>query len=117
LADICRCPCEAGFACAVKVDVTFPASVSNWAAYAITAMVGYLVQRPDVLQDIHMERRRLEASAMAGSIDGILGAPFPAADGLYWETHQSFVRILRNIVDSAPGQLEGGARGNPTLRV
>jgi D-glutamate cyclase len=111
-ADVCRCPCEAGFACAVKVDVTFPASVSNWAAYAITAMVGYLLQRPDILQDIHMERRMLEAAAMAGSIDGILGAPVPAADGMYFETHQCFVRILRNIVDSAlsghgiAGQLE-----------
>ena len=111
-ADVCRCPCQAGLACAVKVDIPFPASVSNWAAYAITAMVGYLLQRPDVLQDIHVERRMLEAAAMAGSIDGILGAPVPAADGLYWETQQCFVKILRNIIESAlsgsgiAGQLE-----------
>jgi len=100
-ADVCRCGCEAGVACAVKVSVPFPASVSNWAAYSITAMVTYLLQRPDILQDIRMERRMLEAAAMAGSIDGILGAPLSAADGMYFETHPCFVMTLRNIVDSA----------------
>lgn len=48
-----------------------------------------------------MEPRMLEAAAMAGSIDGVLGAPLPAADGMYFETHPCFVRTLRNIVDSA----------------
>jgi hypothetical protein len=111
-ADKCRCPCEAGFACAVKSDVPFPASVSNWAAYAITAMVGYLLKKPEVLQEPETEKRMLEAAAMAGSTDGCLGMSVPAADGLYWETQQCFIRILRNIVDCGlsgfgiSGQLE-----------
>lgn len=111
-ADVCRCPCESGFACAVKAEVAFPASVSNWAAYAITAMVGYLLKQPEILQDVDTERRMLEAAAMAGSADGCLGMSVPAADGIYWETQQCFIRILRNIVESAlsgfgiAGQLE-----------
>jgi len=111
-ADVCRCPCKSGFACAVKADVTFPASVSNWAAYAISAMLGYLLQKPEILQDVETEKRMLEAAAMAGSNDGCLGSSVAAADGIYWETQQCFVRILRNIIDSAlsgfgiAGQLE-----------
>jgi len=111
-ADVCRCPCGAGFACSVKADVTFPASVSNWGAYAISAMLGYVLKKPEILQDPEMEKRMLEAAAMAGSSDGCLGAPVPAADGIYWENQQSLIRILRNIIDSAlsgfgiAGQLE-----------
>jgi len=111
-ADVCRCPCGAGFACAVKSDIPFPASVSNWAAYAISAMLGYLLNKPDILQDASTERRILEATAMAGSADGCLGASVPSADGIYWENQQGLVRLLRNIVESAlsgfgiAGQLE-----------
>ncbi len=111
-ADKCRCPCESGFACAVKADVAFPASVSNWAAYAITAMVGYLLKKPEILQDPETEKRMLEAAAMAGSTDGCLGMSVPAVDGIYWETQQCIIRILRNTVESGlsgfgiAGQLE-----------
>ena len=55
---------------------------------------------------------KLEAAAMAGSADGCLGASVAAADGIYWETQQCFIRILRDIVESAlsgfgiAGQLE-----------
>jgi hypothetical protein len=100
-ADKCQCPCGGGFACAIKVDVCFPANVSNWAAYAISAMMGYLLGNPDVLQDIHMERRMLEAIGIVGSVDGCIGGPIASADGIDWETHASFVRILHHIVASA----------------
>ena len=111
-ADVCRCPCKSGFACAVKSDVPFAASISNWAAYAITAMVGYLLKKPEVLQDIEMEKRMLEAVAMAGSADGCLGACIPSVDGVCWETQQSLIRMLHSIIESAlsgfgiSGQLE-----------
>jgi len=75
-------------------------------------MVGYLLKKPEVLQDIETEKRMLEAVAMAGSADGCLGACVPSADGVYWETQQSLIRILHNIIESAlsgfgiAGQLE-----------
>jgi D-glutamate cyclase len=99
-ADVCRCPCESGHTCAVKSDIPFPAAISNWGAYAITAMVGYLLKQPDILQDAEMEKRMLEAAALAGSVDGCLGAPIAAADGIHWEVQGCFVKILRNLVDS-----------------
>jgi hypothetical protein len=100
-ADVCQCDCKGGLTCAVKCDVAFPASVSNWAAYAITAMIGYLLRQPELLQDATMEKLMLEATAMGGSIDGCLGAPIPAADGIHWQNHGAMVSLLRNIVESA----------------
>jgi len=100
-ADKCQCECGAGFACAVQVDVCFPANVSNWAAYAISAMLAYLLKSPEILQDVKMESRMLEAIAEHGSIDGCKGAAIPSADGIDQETHAAFVRILHHIVVSA----------------
>jgi hypothetical protein len=99
-ADVCRCPCGSGLATAVKSDIPFPAAVSNWGAYAITAMVGYLLKQPEILQDAEMEKRMLEAAALAGSVDGCLGAPIAAADGIHWEVQGCFLKILRNLVDA-----------------
>ncbi len=99
-ADVCQCPCQAGMACAVKAEVAFPASVSNWAGYAITAMVAYLLGKPDVLQDTDTERRMIEACAMNGSVDGVKGAPIASVDGIRTQTQQSLIDILHHIIES-----------------
>jgi D-glutamate cyclase len=102
-ADVCNveCKCQDGLAAHTKVSVCFPACVSNWAAYAITAMVGFLVQRPDVLQDDDTERQVLIATASKGSVDGCMGAPYASADGIPGHIHGCFVQILREIATQA----------------
>lgn len=102
-ANVCNpeCKCQDGLAAHTKVSVCFPASVSNWAAYAITAMVGYLVGRPDVLQDYDTERLVLAATASKGSIDGCMGAPYASADGIPGHLHGAMVQFLREIATQA----------------
>lgn len=97
-ADECRCPCGAGSACTVKTDITFPASVSNWAAYAVSAMLAYLLKKPEALQDDDTERRMLEACVMAGAVDGIAGQTIVSADGIGLKGQQGIVNLLHAIV-------------------
>jgi len=99
-ANVCRCPCGVGGACVVKTDIVFPASVSNWGAYAITAMVGYLLKKPDILQDEDTERRMLEACIMAGAVDGIAGQPIMAVDGIGLKGQLGIVNLLHAIVEN-----------------
>ncbi len=99
-ADVCRCPCGKGGACTVPADIVFPASVSNWGAYAISAMLGYLLKKPDILQDDDTERRMLEASIMAGAVDGISGQPIMGVDGVCLKGQQGIVNLLHAIIEN-----------------
>ena len=100
-ANFCRCPCKAGTACTVKTDIVFPASVSNWGAYAISAMMGYLLNNPALLQDDDTERRMLEACIMAGAVDGITVQPIMGVDGVGLKGQQGIVNLLHAIVENA----------------
>ena len=99
-ADVCQCPCGAGSACSVDSDIIFPAAVSNWGAYAITAMVGYLVKKPEVLQDPYTERRMLEACTMAGGVDGISGQTRMAVDGIDNIQGEGLISLLHGIIET-----------------
>ena len=99
--DVCQCECQSGMACAVKTDIAFPAAVSNWAAYAIVAVLGVLLENPEILQDVQMEQRMMEACIMAGSIDGVTGKAEPSIDGIPCVTHQAFITMLHTIVVNA----------------
>jgi hypothetical protein len=97
----CRCPCGAGGACAVEADIVFPASISNWAAYAISAMMGCLLKKPHILQDEDTEHRMLEACIMAGAIDGLAGGPIMSVDGVDVKAQQGIINILHVIIENA----------------
>jgi hypothetical protein len=97
----CRCPCGAGGACIVETDIVFPASISNWAAYAITAMIGCLLKKPQILQDEDTERRMLEACIMAGAIDGIGGGNVMSVDGVGLKGQQGVVNLLHAMIENA----------------
>jgi hypothetical protein len=99
-ADVCRCPCKGGTACVVKTDFVFPASISNWGAYALTATLGYLLKKPDILQDEDTERRMLEASIMAGAVDGIAMWPTMGVDGTGIRGQQGIINLLHAIVEN-----------------
>ena len=100
-ADACRCDCGAGIACATKTDIVYPAAVSNWGAYGITAMVAYLLGKPDILQDNLTERRTLEACIRAGGIDGIFGRACMAVDSIDYLTGEAMLTMLHTIIRSA----------------
>jgi len=100
-ANKCQCPCGGGIACVVKTDIVLPAAISNWGAYAISAMLAYLLRKPEILQDADTERRILEACIMAGSIDSESGGPTMAVDGVSCRTNQALVTMLHELIENA----------------
>ena len=99
--DQCRCPCQTGIACAVKTDIVFPASVSNWGAYGINAMLACLLQKPEILQDAFTERRMLEACINAGGVDGETGQTGLSCDGVDHLTGDGLITMLNKIIETA----------------
>ncbi len=100
-ADVCRCPCGAGIACATKTDIVYPAAISNWGAYGITAMVAYLLGNPEILQDTYTERRMLEACIRAGACDGVVGRTCMSVDSVDYLTGEAVLTMLHGIIRSA----------------
>lgn len=99
-ANACNCPCKSGIACVVKTDIVFPASISNWGAYAISAMLALLLKKPEILQDALTERRMLEACVMAGGCDGPTGQPTLLVDGVPYYGNEGMVSFLNCIVQN-----------------
>ena len=97
-ADVCRCPCGAGIACNVKTDIVYPAAISNWGAYGISAMVAYLLGKTDILQDTLVERRLQEACIMAGGIDGVFGRACMSVDSVDYLTGEAMLTMLHTII-------------------
>ena len=100
-ADVCRCPCKSGIACSVKTDIVFPAAISNWGAYAISAMLAFLLKKPSILQDADTERRMLEACIMTGACDGPTGWPVMLVDAVSHQANEGMISILHSIIENA----------------
>ena len=100
-ADVCQCPCQAGIACVVETDIVFPAAISNWGAYAITAMIACLLKEKEILQDADTERRMLQACIMAGGVDGQTFQPVMSIDGVNHEANEALITILHSIIGNA----------------
>lgn len=100
----CQCPCGEGIAVSTPVDVLVTATVSNWGAYAVAALLGLNCGVPAAIHDPVMERRMLEATAAACFHDPITGLLMPGADGCGLDVHIGMVTLLKEAV------LQGQAR-------
>ncbi len=98
--DCCNCPCRAGIASAVATDILVAANVSNWGAYAVTAMLAALSGDPTVLHTPDLERRMLEAAVEAGACDGSTGSVIPYVDGSGLDVQQAVLTLLAAIVEN-----------------
>ncbi len=96
--NVCHCPCKSGIACAVKTDIVFPVSISNWGAYGIAAALALLLKKPDIFQDAETEHRMLEACIMAGACDGPTGQPAMIVDAVDYKGNEGLVSLLNSIV-------------------
>jgi hypothetical protein len=94
----CQCHCQSGNACRVSADVTIPATTSNWAGYGISAMLGFLLKQPHLLQDTKTERRMLEACVMAGAVDGYTMTPVMSVDGTSEGANRYLIGLLHEII-------------------
>lgn len=94
----CQCPCGDGMATTLKTDVLVFASVSNFGAYGICAMLGYLLGNPDLVHDPDTHYRMLDANVREGASDGMTGRPLMKEDGISVEVCQGLVHQLRELV-------------------
>ena len=94
----CQCPCGDGMATTLPTDVLVIASVSNYGAYGVSAMLGFLLGDPDLVHDPDTHYRMLEANVREGASDGIYGRPIMKEDGISVEVGQGLVRALREMV-------------------
>jgi len=97
----CLCGCGGGQATATATDVLVSASISNWGAYGISAMLAYMKGNPLILQDPDTERRMLEAAVGAGAVAAGSLATIPWVDYTSPEAQQAVVTLLREIVVNA----------------
>jgi hypothetical protein len=94
----CACPCGRGLVPSTKTDVVVLATVSNWGAYGICALLAVLLDDPSLLHTPAMEHRIIAASADAGYLDGT-GYTDVSVDGLPGDVHAAMVRLLRSIIE------------------
>jgi hypothetical protein len=89
-------------------DALVIAAISNWGAYGIAAMLGFLLKEPDLLHGPEAGRRMLEACARAGGGDGLFLSQLPMEDGQPLEVHAALVTILAHIVRNGLREIKRG---------
>ncbi|MFP3089333.1 DUF4392 domain-containing protein [Treponema sp. TIM-1] len=96
----CSCGCGGGIAASTSAEAVITATVSNWAAYGITAALGYLLGRPDLLHTPELEDRLLAVAAERGLVD-MYGEAIPAVDGLNSTIIKSIITLMGECVTNA----------------
>lgn len=98
---ICQCPCQGGIASSSMVDILVMASVSNWGAYGINAMLAYLLEKIELIHTERMEEKMLDVCVQTGCVDGDLDIPSPTVDGISLISQKAIVTLLHEIVERA----------------
>lgn len=100
----------------VSTDIFLPASISNWGAYGIAAMLGFLKKNVDLVQTPELERRIVTACLDAGGWEMRYCTSRFIVDGTEGESSMAIAQLLRDMVrvNVAPpdrglshGQLDG----------
>ena len=94
----CRCPCGAGMAPDLRVDLLVAATVSNWGTWGIEACIAAITKKPEALHSAEMEELVLDACVTSGAVDGATGWVDRNVDGVPFETHMSLLNVLRHLV-------------------
>src|SRR5207249_1098762 len=87
----CVCPCGAGVATVTATDVLICAAISNWGAYGLAAMLGFLTGRLDALQDEDTQWRMLDACVRAGAMDGVYTRQIMSEDSVPVKASQALI--------------------------
>jgi hypothetical protein len=90
----CGCPCHGGLLDATQVDVQFPASVSNWGAYAIAAALALALGRFDLLPAWDEVARTISAPVNEGAFDGYTGQSTATVDGTSLAANQAIYALM-----------------------
>lgn len=82
-------------------DILIPAGVSNWGCYGIAAALAVLKNNASLAHTAACEQRLIEASPVAGLIDGTTGLVDATVDGMGAEVHAGIVTLLEDVVRRA----------------
>lgn len=94
----CGCPCGDGIVTSTATGIAYPASVSNFGAYAITTALGVLEERPLLLASADRIGAAVEAAVTNGCLDGGTFEPgMLADDGIPLPGVLAYVTLLRTI--------------------
>jgi len=94
----CGCPCHDGLVTSTATKIVYPASVSNFGAYAIATALGVLEERPLLLAAPERIAAAVEACVTNGCLDGGTFEPGRLADdGIPMEGVTAYVTLLRTI--------------------
>ncbi|MGP9702388.1 glutamate cyclase domain-containing protein [Halomonas sp. JB37] len=79
-------------------DIFLPASISNWGAYGIAAMLGFLLKDKELVQDSELEKRIIRACLDAGGWEMRYCTSRFIVDGAEGESSMAIVQLLRDMV-------------------
>ncbi|MPS27989.1 MAG: DUF4392 domain-containing protein [Alcaligenaceae bacterium] len=82
----------------VATDIFLPASISNWGAYGLCAMLAFLCRRLDVLHTPAVERDVLRACLDAGGWEMRYCTSRFIVDGTEGESSMAIIQLLRDMV-------------------
>lgn len=93
---------------ATGAEILVVAASASWGSYGVEACLAALSGKPHALHDEEMERRMLDASAMAGIVDPLTGTAEGWLDGVPPQVNYAIVRILNYLfeVRARPWALE-----------
>lgn len=91
-------PGGTGVITVIATDYFLPASVSNWGAYGIAAMIAFFLKNQDLIQTPEMERKILEACLDAGGWEMRYCTSRFIVDGTAGESSMSIVQLLRDML-------------------
>jgi hypothetical protein len=95
-----RCQYEGGkgVPTIVATDIFLPASISNWGAYGICAMLAFLCKQQDLVQTPELERKIVTACLDAGGWEMRYCTSRFIVDGTEGESSMAIVQLLRDMV-------------------
>jgi len=79
-------------------DIFLPASISNWGAYGVAAMLGFLLKDKELVQDPKIEERVIRACLDAGGWEMRYCTSRFIVDGAEGESSMAIVQLLRDMV-------------------
>ena len=94
----CACGCGGGIAPATPVDILMTATISNWGAYGLAAMLGAMTNMPEALPDPEREQRILKATISAGFHDAIYGEICGSVDGSAMPVQLAVAQLMEEAV-------------------
>jgi len=79
-------------------DIFLPASISNWGAYGVVAMLAFLLQDKELIQSPELEKRIVTACLDAGGWEMRYCSNRFLVDGAEGESSMAIVQLLRDMV-------------------